>query len=95
MDKILSILGLAYKARKVVLGEEVLNRISKVRLMFLASDLSIKSRERYEKKCFYYNIGHIDSYSTEELSSALGRNNIKVLGITDEGLTRSIINNMK
>ncbi|MBQ3295717.1 MAG: 50S ribosomal protein L7ae [Erysipelotrichaceae bacterium] len=90
MDNILNILGLAYRAKKVVLGEEVLNRISKVRIMFLASDLSVKSRERYEKKCFYYNIEHIDSYSGGELSSAMGRNNIKVLGITDEGFAQSI-----
>ena len=90
MDRILNILGLAYKARKVVLGEEVLNRISKVRLMFLASDLSEKSRERYEKKCFHYNIEHIDSYDCIQLSEALGRNNIKVIGITDDGFATSI-----
>ncbi len=95
MDKILNILGLAYKARKVVLGEEVLNRISKVRVMFLASDLSEKSRERYEKKCFYYSIEHIDSYSSEELSSSLGRNNIKVLGITDDGFAQSIMKKIR
>ncbi|MBR2787645.1 MAG: 50S ribosomal protein L7ae [Erysipelotrichaceae bacterium] len=95
MDKILNILGLAYKARKVVLGEEVLNRISKVRVIFLASDLSEKSRERYEKKCFYYSIEHIDSYSCEELSSSLGRNNIKVLGITDDGFAQSIMKKIR
>lgn len=95
MNNVLKILGLAYKARKAVLGEEVINRISKVRLMFLASDLSIKSRERYEKKCFYYSIRSIDSYSGEELSAALGRNNVKVIGITDEGFARSIIKNIK
>ena len=97
MDNVLNILGLAYRAKKVVLGEEVLNRISKVRIMFLASDLSEKSRERFEKKCLYYNIEHIDSYSGAELSAALGKNNIKVAGITDNGFARSIIskNQMK
>ena len=40
---------------------------------------------------------YIDSYSGEELSSALGKNNIKVAGITDNGFARSIIskNQMK
>lgn len=92
MDNILSILGLAYKAKKVVLGEEILNRISKVRLMFLASDLSQKSRERYEKKCFYYNIEHIDSFDSKQLSAAVGRNNVKTVGITDKGFAASIMN---
>ena len=92
MDNILSILGLAYKAKKVVLGEEILNRISKVRLIFLASDLSEKSRERYEKKCFYYNIEHIDSFDSKQLSAAVGRNNVKTVGITDKGFARSIMN---
>ncbi|MBQ1568026.1 MAG: ribosomal L7Ae/L30e/S12e/Gadd45 family protein [Erysipelotrichaceae bacterium] len=93
MDNTLNILGLAYKARKAVLGEEIFNRISKVRLIFLASDLSEKSRERYEKKCFYYNIEHIDSYDSAQLSAALGKNNVKTVGITDEGFARSIMKN--
>lgn len=93
MDNTLNILGLAYKARKAVLGEEIFNRISKVRLIFLASDLSEKSRERYEKKCFYYNIEHIDAYDCEQLSAALGKNNVKTVGITDEGFARSIMKN--
>ena len=93
MDNTLNILGLAYKARKAVLGEEIFNRISKVSLIFLASDLSEKSRERYEKKCFYYNIEHIDSYDSAQLSTALGKNNVKTVGITDEGFARSIMKN--
>ncbi len=93
MDNTLNILGLAYKARKAVLGEEIFNRISKVRLIFLASDLSEKSRERYEKKCFYYNIEHIDAYDSAQLSAALGKNNVKTVGITDEGFARSIMKN--
>ncbi len=93
MDNTLNILGLAYKARKAVLGEEIFNRISKVRLIFLASDLSEKSRERYEKKCFYYNIEHIDAYDSEQLSTSLGKNNVKTVGITDEGFARSIMKN--
>ena len=90
MDDVLKILGLAYRARKVVLGEEVLNRIRKVRVMFLASDLSEKSRERFEKKCYFYEIDHIDRYDCEELSKAIGRNNVKVIGITDQGLADSL-----
>jgi ribosomal protein L7Ae-like RNA K-turn-binding protein len=90
MDDVLKILGMAYRAKKVVLGEEVLNRIRKVRIMFLASDLSDKSRERFEKKCYFYEIDHIDRYDCEELSKSIGRNNVKVIGITDQGFADSI-----
>ena len=92
MADVLNTLGLAYRAKKVVLGEEVLNRISKVKLIFLASDISDKSRERYEKKCHYYGIDHIDDYSSEELSRALGKNNVKVIGIVDKGFTDALTN---
>lgn len=89
----LNTLGLAYRARKAVLGEEVLNRIDKIKLMFIASDISEKSRERYEKKCHYYKIDHIDEYSGEQLSSALGKNNVKVVGILDKGFKDALLKN--
>ncbi|MBQ1900328.1 MAG: ribosomal L7Ae/L30e/S12e/Gadd45 family protein [Erysipelotrichaceae bacterium] len=89
----LNTLGLAYRARKAVLGEEVLNRIDKIKLMFIASDISEKSRERYEKKCHYYKIDRIDEYSGEQLSSALGKNNVKVVGILDKGFKDALLKN--
>ena len=60
MAEALKVLGLAYRARKLVLGEEVLNQIKKVKLLFIASDISEKSRIRFTKKCHYYNIRYID-----------------------------------
>ena len=90
MDKILSLLGLAYAAKKVVLGEEVYNKISKVKLVLVASDISEKSRERIDKKCFYYHIDSIDCFSSDELSSAIGKATVKLIGITDKGFSQSI-----
>lgn len=94
MDSILTLLGLVYKAKKIVLGEEVLNRIKEVKLIFIASDISDKSRERFLKKCCFYNIQYIDSYSGEDLSYALGKNNVKVIGIIDKGFTKSIVSKL-
>ena len=90
MDDALKLLGLAYRAGKIVLGEEVLHQIRKVRLLFLASDISEGSRERYLKKCHYYDIPFIDVCDTEELSSALGKNNVKVIGVTDKGFADAL-----
>ena len=92
MDKSLSTIGLAYRAGKIVLGEEVLNQISKIKLLIIASDISMKSRERFLKKCNFYNIEYIDSFNCEELSKTLGKNTIKVIGITDVGFKKAILN---
>ncbi len=90
MDDVLKLLGLAYRAGKLILGEEVLHQIRKVRLLFLASDISEGSRERYLKKCHYYGIPHIDVFDTEGLSSALGKNNVKVIGVADKGFVDAL-----
>ena len=91
MDSILQLLGLAYRARKTVLGEDVLKQIKRVKLIFIASDISPKSRERYEKKCRFYNIPHIDAYEASQLRDCLGKNNVKVIGITDQGFAETIL----
>ena len=90
MDEVLKLLGLIYRAKKLLLGEEVLNQIEKVKIMFIASDTSEKNRIRYEKKCHYYQIKHIDKYDSEQLSNALGKNKIKLIGIIDKGFTELI-----
>ncbi|MBQ6559375.1 MAG: ribosomal L7Ae/L30e/S12e/Gadd45 family protein [Erysipelotrichaceae bacterium] len=90
-DRTLNLLGLAYRAHKTVLGEQVLKRIRSVKLLILASDISEKSRERYLKKCHYYQIDSMDDFSSVELSQALGKENVKVIGIIDEGFRKTIL----
>lgn len=91
MDNRLNTLGLAYRAKKIVLGEEVLNQIKLVKLMIISSNISDKSRERFLKKCHYYNIDYIDEFDYETISKALGKENVKVVGIVDEGFAKSIL----
>ena len=94
MDNALNTIGLAYRARKIVLGEEVYHRIGKVRLIVTASDISEKSRERIDKKCHYYDIQNVDRFSCAELSSAIGRNNVKLIGIIDDGFKDLLLKNL-
>ena len=91
MAEALKLLGLVYRAKKMVLGEDILNNLQKVKLIFIASDISDKSRERIEKKCAFYNIDYIDRFTALELSSALGKNNVKTIGIIDEGFKKALI----
>jgi ribosomal protein L7Ae-like RNA K-turn-binding protein len=89
-------LGLAYKAHKVRLGSDlaiVSMQKSQAKLILLASDASERTQKTIRDKSSYYGIELIDTYSTEALSSTLGRTNIKVVTITDEGFKRLIKSN--
>lgn len=94
MNKALSLLGLIYRARKMLFGEEVLNNIKDVKLLILASDISDKSKERYLKKCTYYNIAYLNCFTAEQLAKAVGKKIVKVIGITDSGFKESLLKNI-
>lgn len=95
MDNVLSLLGLIYRANKLYLGETCLDNISKVRFLFIASDASDNTKERYLKKCKYYNIPYNLDYPGKDLSNALGKNNIKVIGVFDKGFANVLLNKFK
>ena len=65
MDRILSLLGLAQKAHKLIFGENILTDIKKCQYLFIACDASEKTKERYIKKCNYYHIPYTlaDNYT--------------------------------
>lgn len=90
MDSVLSLLGLVYRAKKVVLGESVLESISKINFLFIASDASDKTKERYLKKCYFYKIPYSVEYNSDELSNAIGKSNCKIIGINNRGFAKSI-----
>ena len=90
MDRTLSLIGLAYRAGRISLGEECLHDMKKVKYLFIAADASEKTKERYLKKCGFYGIEYCMNYETQELSAALGRRTVKIIGITDEGFKTSI-----
>ena len=64
MDRVLSLLGLAYRANKIKFGETVLENIKTCQYLFIADDASDKTKERYIKKCDYYNIPYTTTYSS-------------------------------
>ena len=91
MDSVLSMLGLAYRARKVCLGDGVLENLGRITYLFIASDASDKTKERFLKKCSYYQIPYNLNYPGSSLSKALGRNNVKIAGLCDQGFAKSLI----
>ncbi len=98
MSKILNYLGLSKRAGKLVQGTDAVLknlRSRKTNIIFVASDASVATREKVNKKGMFYNIPVITNFSTLELSQALGENNIKVIAINDIGFTKAIMKELK
>ena len=92
MNNTLQLLSLARKANKLITGEEfVTDAIKKKRiyLVFLASDAGVNTSKKIHDKTKFYEIPLIDSYSSSELSSVIGKKRM-VIGITDLGFATSI-----
>ena len=90
-NKILNLLGLANKAKKIVLGQKVLEEITNIKYLFIANDSSINSQSKYLNKCKYYNIAYSTRYSSKELSDALGQVNRNVIGVIDAGFSKHFV----
>jgi len=89
---ILNLLGIAMRARKVTLGEEfVLTSMKNPDvLVFIASDAGANIKKKIENKAIYYKVQVIDSFDTDELSKAVGKNNRKVVLLEDKGFIKKI-----
>ena len=92
MDKTLQLLSLVRKANKLITGEEFVTdaiRKKKVFLVFLASDAGVNTTKKIKDKTKFYEVPLIDSYTSVELSNAIGKKRM-VIGIMDLGFATSI-----
>ena len=92
MDDILGFVGLAKRANKIVYGDILWQALKqrKVRLIILANDASFRTKKHILSKSEYYKIPYISICDSMELSKAIGKINIKAIGIIDEGIANSI-----
>lgn len=91
MDKILNNLGLCFRARGLVSGAEIVTeelRHGKICLIFLASDASDNTKKKILDKASFYNTEVNQSYTSEELSMAIGKSGRMVLGITQKSFLK-------
>lgn len=88
------IIGLASRARKITTGTEItINSVrkGKIKLVLLANNASNNTKKHVSDKCSHYKVQVIEDFSSEELSQAAGKNNIMVVGITDSGFSKLIL----
>lgn len=92
MNKVLQTLSLIKKANKLITGEEFVTdaiRKNNIYLVFLASDAGVNTSKKIHDKAKYYNVPLIDTFTSSELSNAIGKKRM-VIGITDKGFATSI-----
>lgn len=91
MDKILNNLGLCNRAGKLISGTDMVCDYlasGKVCYIFLANDAADNTKNKILNKAFYYNVEVSESYSSVELSQAVGKLNRMVLGVTEKGFLK-------
>lgn len=93
-ERLLGYLGLATRARKLVTGYntclEMIPR-GKLKLIILAEDVGEKTKKKFEQKCESYEIEIRVGLDANSMSSACGKSNKGIFGITDQGFADSII----
>lgn len=89
----LNLIGLAYRARKCVIGEEAIVKAiqgRKAKLLVLASDIGKQSKKKITDKCTTYNIPYIIADQREVLSGAIGQTGRVAIAILDKGFSEKI-----
>ena len=88
MNKILNLLGLAYRGRYVVLGEElVLKAMSNNPggIVFIASNSGANITKKIMNKSETYNYTVVNTYDSDELSKAIGKINRRLVLVSEKG----------
>ncbi|MCR4908812.1 MAG: ribosomal L7Ae/L30e/S12e/Gadd45 family protein [Lachnospiraceae bacterium] len=92
-DRVLSLLGLAAKAGKVVSGDfSTLEAIKsrKAFLVILAEDASKNTAKKFGDKTSYYRVPLIRYATVETLAHAIGKDMRSVAALTDQGFADAI-----
>lgn len=87
-------IGLARRAKKVTVGTDVTItalRNGKLSLIIMATDASHTTKKKVYDKAKTYQVEVIEELSSFEISNALGKDDIKVIGITDRGFSQLLM----
>lgn len=94
MNKFLSFLGLAKRSGSILEGyskcDEQRNR-KKIYLFIMSKDASESSKRKFENHCKDKNIPYIEDFSKGELGTAVGREEIKILAILDNNISKKLL----
>ncbi|WP_407272188.1 YlxQ family RNA-binding protein [Radiobacillus sp. PE A8.2] len=89
----LNLLGLAYRARKCTLGEELIIRdiqSKKAKLILLANDTGPQTTKKITDKCNFYKVPLLVVDDRETISRAIGKSGRVAIAILDQGFATKI-----
>lgn len=91
--RVLSHLGMARRAGKLVAGDESVMasiRSGEAKLVIVAADAADNARKKYRDKCDYYKVDVYEQFTRAELGASIGQAGRVVLSVTDAGFARMI-----
>jgi len=92
-DDVFSLLGITQKARKLISGQDSVERgvnAKKVFLIIVAKDTSKNTRKKMKNLSARKNVPMFFWGQSGELGRAIGNEQRKVIGITDKGIAKEI-----
>lgn len=93
-DKVLSMLGLAAKAGKLVSGEFSVDKAikdKKAKLVIVATDSSDNTKKDFKNACAYYRVPYLERGTKEQLGHHIGREFRATVAVTDEGFAKAVL----
>jgi len=91
---VMSLLGLAQRAGKIVSGQFAVERAvktGKVRCLIVAADSSAATKKSYQEQAKFYGIQYLEMLSKEQLGVAIGKPPRAVIGVLDENFSQAIV----
>ncbi len=92
-DSVLSLLGIAKKAGKVMAGEfqtEQAVKTGKAGLVIVSEEASQNTKKKFRNMCDFYRVPVFFYGGKEQLGTAIGCEFRASLAVVDEGLSKSI-----
>lgn len=95
-EKFMNGLGMCKRAGKVVSGDKLIPSIQSgsVYLVVLANDASTRTQKQVRDKCNHANVVCVDTFTSAELSYAMGMTHCVAVGITDSQLVKVLKKNI-
>lgn len=92
--KVINLLGLAFRAGKLISGDFVVERTvkrQKTPLLLLASDCADNNKKKYHQLIDTYKITSREVLTKEEMGNAIGKDIRVVLVVVDEGFAKALL----
>lgn len=97
-NDVLGLVGLAWRARRVVSGEDACVRAVRslqAKVVILAGDAGANTAKKVRDKCASYGVPVRTGYTCEELGRAVGKLVTPVIALTDAGFAKGVFQRME